>query len=129
MKRSIAAAGVVVALVAFVSAGAAWANWTDLTNVTITKIEIDSQASAPNGTTTYLSFNPPNPGTAGNRPTCATAGRPNTDDQAEMTGSADNIRAMTSLATAAYLAGRPVKVYWTGGCDGNYALFNMIQVL
>jgi hypothetical protein len=75
---------------------------------TLAQVEVDS-TSATNGTSTFLGF------TGGtlptNHPTCATA------VQGILAGSTDNVKAMTTLATAAFLAGRSVKVYWDGTCE------------
>ena len=83
------------------------------TPVNVTQVEVDS-SGATNGTSTYLTFSAiPN-----NRPTCTGQG-----DQMVLAGSAENVKALTSLATAAWLSGKVVRVYFdpVTACDGPYA--------
>lgn len=115
MKKIVASAFLILALAPAASAwAAAWSG-----PATIASVDVESDASASNGTTTYLTFTPTAPA---NRPTCGT-----TNAQAEMIGTAEHVRAMTSLATAAFLAGRTIKVYWAG-CNSVYPTISMLQV-
>lgn len=118
MKRLVASAALILALAPGASA---WAGtWSG--PATVASVQIEPDASASNGTATYLLFTPAVPA---NRPTCGSV----TNSYSGMTGSADHVRALTSLVTAAFLAGRQVKVYWTGGCSGITPLISMVQVL
>jgi hypothetical protein len=60
--------------------------------------------------------------TPGGKPSCATK------PQGLLTGTAEQVKVMTNLATAAFLAGRPVRVDWTGSCSSNYGLIKAILV-
>jgi hypothetical protein len=106
MKKAISA---VVGLVALVSTGVAFAVGPWSNAVVVSQIEVDSVAAG-NGTETYLSF----ASTPTGKPGCATA------SQYIMTGSADHVKAMTSIATSALLSGHTVKVYWSGSCTSSY---------
>jgi hypothetical protein len=105
-KHSTLALGLVTLLLS----GSAFAAWS-VTPVTLTQVEVDASATASNGTATYLGF----AATPSNKPACGTA------PQGELTGSVDNVKGMTSVATAAFLGGKTVRVYWDGTCDGTYA--------
>lgn len=103
-------------------AGAAFATLTWSTSAgTLSQVETDSVSTtvAANGTLTYLGFSTwPN-----NRPTCTAT------VQAQLEGSADSVKAMTTLATAAFLAGKGIRVEWDG-CDptSNLARINAIML-
>jgi hypothetical protein len=114
MKNVVSA---VVGLIALVSTGVALAAGPWSNSVVIATVEIDGVAGG-NGTETYLSF----ASTPTGKPACGTAG------QAVMSGSVDNVKSMTSVATAAFLSGHSVKLYWTGACTGSYAQFNAISM-
>jgi hypothetical protein len=43
-------------------------------------------------------------------------------------GSSENIRRMSALATSARLSARPVRVIWSGGCNGPYPLLVGIEL-
>lgn len=79
------------------------ASWAAMSQpVLITSIEVDDAAGPGAGTTTstYLSFSTaPN-----NQPSCQV------NSQAVIDGTAEHVRAVTSLATAAMLAGKNVQV-------------------
>ena len=100
-------------LAGFLVSGVAFAGWSTNTGVKITQVEADSgtnSTTAPNGTSTWIGFSSlPN-----NRPGCATG------SQAVVAGTAEHIKAVTSLATAAFLAGRTVRVNWSGNCTSGY---------
>ena len=100
-------ASLVVVATALVS-GTALAAGPWSSSVTISDIEVDGVTG---GTETYLNFT----STPSGKPACGTS------SQVFLSGNADAVKAMTSVATAAYLAGRPVKVYWDGTCNGIYA--------
>ncbi len=97
-------------LAGFLLSGAAWAGWSTNT-VKITQVEIDPSSDAgANGTASWIGFSTlPN-----NRPACATG------SQAVLVGTPEHVRALTSLATAAFLAGRTVRVNWNGSCKSSY---------
>ena len=103
MKKGILA---VVGLVSALATGAALAvgPWSSAVNVS--QIEIDSVADG-NGTQTYLSFET----TPSGKPACGTSG------QVLLTGSVDQVKSATALATSAQLSGRPVRLYWAGTCS------------
>jgi hypothetical protein len=107
MKRlalKLGLAGLLVSSVAF-------AGWSTNSGVKITQVEIDpSTTSGANGTASWVGFSPmPN-----NKPSCAGG------SQVVFVGTAEHVRALTSLATAAFLAGRNVRVNWNGSCTGSY---------
>ncbi len=79
-------------------------------NVTITSIEIDD-ATGTGVPPTYLTFS----GDPGGKPSACTQtlGR-----LGSPTSSSDSIKALTSLATAALLSGKSVKIWWQGTCVG-----------
>jgi hypothetical protein len=94
----------------------AFAGWST-NSVKITQIEIGPSSGA-NGTSTYIGFSQmPN-----NRPSCATG------SQAVFAGTADHVRALTSVATAAFLAGRTVRVNWNDSCTRSYGHVTHILV-
>jgi hypothetical protein len=107
-------------LAGFLVSSIAFAGFSTNTGVKIISVEVDpSSITGQNGTATWVSFSPmPN-----NRPGCATGA------QAIFSGSADHIKALTSLATAAFLAGRTVKVNWNGSCSsGSYGQITHLVV-
>jgi hypothetical protein len=104
--------GVVMAILVAAGTALAAASWTSYG--TISNIEVDDTGT---GTSTYLTFT-----TAPTRPTCGTS------TQLIAAGSADNVKAMTATATAAFLAGRTVKVWLDWTCSGSYARFTGLAV-
>jgi hypothetical protein len=114
MKKLALKVGLAGLLVSSVALGAG--TWST-NSVTITQLEVDP-TSGGNGTSTWLGFNTmPN-----NKPTCASG------SQANVYGSADHVRSLTSVATAAFLAGRTVRVNWNGSCTGNYGQITHLLV-
>lgn len=109
-KLSTAAMG----LCAILAAGTASASWSD-TAVGLTSVEID----APGGT--YVLFTT----TPSSKP--SVCGSPY---GLISVADADEQKALTTLATSAFLAGRTVRVHWTGGCDasGEYAIIDMFAI-
>lgn len=102
-----------------VSASALAAGAYSTNPVGLTVVEVDTSTSATNGTSTFLTFASwPN-----NKPACGTG------PQAELTGSVDNVKALTSLATAALLSGKTIRVYWDGTCDGTAPRVSNILLL
>jgi hypothetical protein len=71
----------------------------------LTSVEVDDAGS---GSATFLGFStlPATP------PPCGTGAL-----QFMATGSADQVKAVTAMATSAFLAGRQVKVYFDGNCS------------
>ena len=114
MKKIVRAA---VGLVALISTGVALAAGPWSNAVVVSQIEIDG-VSTGNGTETYLSFATSPTG----KPSCGTA------SQYVMIGSVDNVKAMTVLATSAFLSGHAVKVYWSGSCSSVYAQIQHIAM-
>jgi hypothetical protein len=112
MKKIAGALGIVSLLVSGAAMAAGFSQYS-----TIASIEIDAVSSGMSST--YLSFAS---SVSSNRPACATA------SLALMSGSTDSVKTMTSLATAAYLGGKSVRVYWDGTCDGTYGRITAIEV-
>jgi hypothetical protein len=110
MKKMIAKLGLVT-LLASGSAAAAFSP----TGVLLNQVELGNSGTA---STTYLGF----VATPGGKPSCATKA------QGLLTGSAEQVKSMTNLATAAFLAGRPVRVNWTGSCSSSYGLIQALLV-
>ena len=104
-----------VGLSALLVTGTAMAAWSNA--VTITGIEVDPIST---GSQTYLRFS----STPTGKPGCGTSA------QVAFVGNADQIKAMTSLATAAFLSGKTVKVYWDGTCTASvYANVTLLEIL
>jgi hypothetical protein len=104
--------------------GMAWASTPIWSNaVTIASIELDPNPGGSYQSSTYLTFTTPPTGRPGSAPTVC-----NTSAFVILTGPADHIKAMTTLATAAFLAGRTVKLYWDGTCTGAYANVQNISI-
>ena len=76
--------------------------------VGLTLVELDPVSST--GTSTYLSF----ASTPSGKPGCGTATQGIMIPSAGI--SAEHVKSMTSLATAAFLAGKNVRVLWGGTC-------------
>ena len=115
MKNSVKKLGLALgAMTIFASSLAAAASWT--APLKITSIEVDPVGNV--GTATWLAFST----TPTGKPACGKAG------QVELTGPADQVKAMTALATAAFLAGKTVTLYWDGGCDGTYAKVSLLTM-
>ena len=113
MKSGVAALGISLFLVAGTALAAGWSE-----QVTISDIDIEAVSTT---TTVWLSFVT---APATNKPTCT----PSTSTQLELVGSADSIKAMTSAASAAFLAGRPVQVLFDGGCNGTHPRVSGVRV-
>ena len=100
MKKICMAIAVTISVAAgTVMAAGPWSN-----TVSIASVEIDPTAT---GTSTFLDF------------TSAVTGKPtacNNLSQVIFVGPADHVKAMTTLATGAFLAGRQVRIYYDGGC-------------
>lgn len=98
LKMVCAAAGVLSLL----ASGTAWAGWSTIVRK-LTSVGIWD------GAATYVEFTPaPVPTTGG--PSCASTGR------YQLVGSAVHVEAATKLATAAFLAGRPVSAKFNSTC-------------
>ena len=97
----------------------------DLSNaVLLTSVEIDGgEPGTTNPITTYLEFAT----TPVGKPTCGGT-RPSF-----LQGSPEQMKAQTSLALAAFLAGKKVKVFWQGACStigtSQYAKISHITIL
>lgn len=114
MKYIAAKVALVMTLVTSTALAAAWST----TSSTIDMVEIDNVSGT--GTSTWVGFT----STPNNKPGCGT------QPQCVFMGSAEHVRAMTSLATAAMLAGRPVRVNWEGTCQtGGYAKIQHLMML
>jgi hypothetical protein len=112
MKKVCAAFGLATALAS--STALAAGPWSGPVN--IATIELDPTGT---GTSTYFSFASAPSG----KPACGTS------SQAIVVGPAEHVKAVTNLATAAFLAGKQVKVYWEGTCDTTYARVQLITIL
>jgi len=116
MNKRIKGFGLAVGFATVIASGTALAAAPWSNAVTISSIEVDPTATS---SVTYLTF------------TSTPTGRPaacNTATQFEFTGPVDQIKSMTSLATAAFLSGKTVKIYYTGTCDGTYPLISLISI-
>ncbi|HET9959710.1 MAG TPA: hypothetical protein VFQ61_34695 [Polyangiaceae bacterium] len=107
--------GLVVGASTFVAgtalaAGAAWSN-----DNFISDIEVSAGV-------TYLKF-----GTAPLNNPCTTA-NPSENVQVLLSGTADSVRSMASVATAAFLASKPLRIYYDGNCTGKYAKITGVRV-
>jgi hypothetical protein len=110
MKKHLKTISALFALFTMLAAGVAMAAGPWSSAVLISGIELDPVGTT--GTSTYLRF----ASTPSGMPACGTAG------QVFLSGGSDHVKAMTTLSTAAFLAGRTVKMYWEGGCTaGVYA--------
>jgi hypothetical protein len=99
MKNHVLSLGLSLVLLS----SSASAGWSSTENVRINRIEIVSSSAV---STTFLAFSSmPN-----NRPSCHTA------TEAVVEGSVEHKVLVTEVATAAYLAGKKVRVYWNGQC-------------
>lgn len=111
---SLFAAAVIVGASATALAAGSWSPFGTLRNV-----EVDSWSSASNGTATYVWFTtPPN-----NVPSCGQG-----QQQYLASGSVDNVKQMTALASQALLSGKPFQVHWTGNCTNGYAAFDSASI-
>jgi hypothetical protein len=110
MKKIIAKFGLVT-LLASGSAAAAFSS----TGVLLNQVELGNSGSS---TTVYLGF----VATPSGKPSCATK------PQGVLTGTAEQVKSMTNLATAAFLAGRPVRVNWTGSCSSSNGQISALLV-
>ncbi|HKO51456.1 MAG TPA: hypothetical protein VJV79_27295 [Polyangiaceae bacterium] len=88
-----------------------FSNW-----LTVSNIEVAPTAT---GTTTYLAFS------------SAPSGRPtacNTDPSVILFGNAEHVKAMTSVALSAFLAGKSIRIYYEGTCEGPYPRVRLLQM-
>jgi hypothetical protein len=78
--------------------------------VAVSSVALPSGATVPtSGSATYLKFSSvPN-----QKPSCATT----STNEVRVWGSADQVKAVTSIANASFLSGKTVRVQWDG-CDG-----------
>jgi hypothetical protein len=112
MKKIAGVVGLLTLLVSSVAmAAAGWGGY-----ATVSSIEVDAVTTGNSLTYVYFSTVP-----AG-KPSCTSTG------QAVMTGSTDSVKAMTSVVTAAFLAGRSVRVYYDGTCDSTYGRIAAVQM-
>lgn len=95
---------------------AALAAWSDAVYIKT----IESGASDGSAGVAYLEFTT----TPANKPACGTAG------QVRLSGTADNVKSLQSVALAAFLAGKRVKVYFDGTCvaGSTYAKVPVITI-
>lgn len=91
---------------------AAWSSSQGL----IDAIEIDGTGTNPQ---TYVGFAT----TPGGKPSCGSG-----TGWTLFVGSADTIKAMTTIATSAFLAGRNVEAHWDGTCTSGYARIDAIRL-
>jgi hypothetical protein len=90
--------------------------------IKVTNIELG--ASAAGVSETYLQFSSaPNGAVPSVKPACATSSWVKVD------GSADFVKAVTTLATTSMLSGKTVRVYWKGTCDATYTTMGLISRL
>ena len=104
---------------ATVLAAGGWSNF-----VAMGVIESDLMSSAPGGVGTYIQMLPvPN----GSPSSCPLAG---TQTQALLdTSSLEHAKQMASIATAALLSGKPVKVHFSGACGGQSNIYPIVDGL
>lgn len=112
MKKIVHVAGLLaVALASAVASAAGFSEYAP-----IQSIEVDGVTTGNSETYLYFTTLP-----SQNKPACATAG-------VLMIGSTDSVKSMTSIATAAFLAGRTVRMYWDGACISTYGKITAIQM-
>jgi hypothetical protein len=117
MKTMIAALSFTAAIVAY-SGNAMAGSWSN--SVAITAIEVNDVSGRNTGASFYLTFNtaPINTGCSvgsGGQWLIASGTYPNSPNTEV---GAQSIRDIAQQATSAKLAGRTVKVYWSGNCSG-----------
>jgi hypothetical protein len=113
VKKIVAAVGLSIALMS-TSAFASWSNPFPLIGV-----EIDGVTTG-NGTTTYLTVAA---NTAAGMPACSTK------LQFLVKGSPDHVKAITALATSAFLSGHYVRVNFEGTCTSSgYAFVDNLLI-
>jgi hypothetical protein len=105
MKNFSVLGSAVLAATVLYGAGAYAAGWSNA--VTISGVEADYISST---SKVYINFSSI---ANSNKPACASG------DEALVAGSTDHVRNVLSLATAAFLAEKQVRVYWSGTCDGS----------
>jgi hypothetical protein len=98
--------GIIAGISSLLIANYALAGWSAA--VTLTQVETSGDQTSSG---TYLGFS----STPTGKPSCGTSG------QGVLSSSADGIKSMTNLATAALLSGRSVRIDWDGTCSGTYA--------
>lgn len=103
----------VVGLFTLLVSSVAMAGWSSY--VSVSSVEIDAVVSG--NSLTYLYFSSVPSG----KPSCSTG-------SAVMSGSTDSVKAMTNVATAAFLAGKTLRVYWDGTCSGSYGNITAVQM-
>jgi hypothetical protein len=112
MKNHVVSFGLFLLLLS----GSASAGWSSTASVRINKIEVVLISGA---TATLLGFSTMPDG----RPSCAGS------SYGRVHGSVEHKNAITDIATAAYLGGKAVKVYWNGQCTtGGHAEITRIMV-
>jgi hypothetical protein len=116
MKKHVKKVAAALGLLTALTAGTALAIGPWSNAVLISGIELDPATGA-YGSSTYLSF------------TSTPSGMPSgcSSTYALLTGPPDHLKAMTTLATSAMLAGRTVKLYWNG-CTGSYPNVYLISM-
>lgn len=112
MNRIAIVSGISTLLFASIAFAATWSG-----DVLLSAVE-KSAPSTTGDADTYLIF----ASTPTGKPGCATSaqGLIYTTDEGEI--------AMTAVATAALLSGRPVRVYWDASCSGNYGRIIGVQL-
>lgn len=106
-------------MIGFVSAAmlvsaTALAGWSS--QALIDAVELDGTAAVPQ---TYVGFAT----TPSGKPSCGSG-----TGWALLHGSADSAKAMTTIATSAFLAGRNVEVHWDGSCTNGYARITAVRM-
>lgn len=95
---------------AILASGSAYAGGTTSAPMTIKSVEVDGgENGTTNGPYGFVNFT-----NATGKPACGGTA------PGILIGSPEQIKAMTSLATAAFLAGRQVIVLWSGDCTQTY---------
>ena len=127
MKKNSKKIAGVSALVSLLFAGTAMAI-SYSTPVAILSIEVGETTSTctgtggcvGNGTQTTVTFKTPPAGANPARPTCGD-GSPASVILYSPEGQADHVKALASVATAAFLAWKPVKIFYDADCTGGVA--------
>lgn len=100
IKNKVKAVCTVAGLLSLLASGTAFAGWSNVVSIASVTSWPDAQ--------TYLEFTT----TPSGKPGCATTGIH------QIIGTAEHIEAASKIATAAFLAGRQVKVYFDTTCTG-----------
>lgn len=108
--------GVLLGFSAMLATTAALAAGWNANAIKVTNIEIGPSAE------TYLQFSAaPNGAVPSVKPSCATSSWVKVD------GTADFVKAVTTVATTSMLSGKTVRVHWKGTCDATYTTMGLIS--